>query len=72
MDWTRTESGLQSIIPQHIMTCTHVCEATRAEYQLKYLTSMAQWLKIFPRGKVYLGWAGLPSHSTTEFLLVVI
>ena len=70
LDWSKTESGLHSIILQHIMTCTRVSEATRAEYQQKYLTSMAQCLQIFSGGEVYLGWAGLPSHSATEFLLV--
>ena len=25
MDWTRTESSLHSIIPEHIMTCMYTC-----------------------------------------------
>ena len=70
LDWSRTESGLHSIIQEHIITCTRVFEATRAKYRQKYLTSMAQCLQIFPGGEVYLGWAGLPRHSATEFLLV--
>ena len=48
MDWTRTESGLHSIIPEHIRTCTHVSQATRAEYRQKYFTTLALCLQIIP------------------------
>ena len=43
---SRTESGLHRIIPEHIMACTHVSEATSAYYQQKYFTTMAQCLQI--------------------------
>ena len=69
LDWSRTESGLQSIIQEYIITCTCVLEATGAKYRQKYLTFMAQCLQISPGGEVYLGGAGFPCHSATEFLL---
>ena len=48
LDWSRTWSGLHSIIPEHIMTCTRVSQATRAEYRQKYFTTKALCLQIIP------------------------
>ena len=48
LDWSRTGSGLHSIIPEHIRTCTRVSQATSAEYQQKYFTTMALCLQIIP------------------------
>ena len=48
LDWSRTGSGLHSIIPEHIRTCTRVSQATRAEYRQKYFTTLALCLQIIP------------------------
>ena len=36
LDWSRTESGLHSIIQEHVITCTRVFEATLIKYLVKY------------------------------------
>ena len=48
LDWSRTGSGLHSIIPEHIRTGTRVSQATRAEYRQKYFKTMALCLQSIP------------------------